>query len=76
MAYKFPARIAPEELIRAKQYPLLSGCGCRRTFEVWIYAGLLNSSRTHRVRLPSAKHAGRRVTTIDAFHWWQEQLQK
>jgi hypothetical protein len=75
MAYKFPARIASAETIRGKQFSLLPGCGCVRTFKVWVYRGLLNSSRTRRVRLPSQKHAGQRVTTIDAFLWWQQQLQ-
>lgn len=75
MKYRFPSRIDPDELIRAKQFARLPGCGSARTFGYWVAKGILTSDGTRRVLLPSLRMAGRRVTTVDAYNWWIEQLQ-
>lgn len=75
MSYRFPARIADDEVIRPKQFTKLPGCRSATTFNAWLYTGLLNSSRTERIKLPSKKINGARATTLDAYNWWQEALQ-
>lgn len=74
-AFAFPSPVEAKDVITPKTHASLAGCTARSTFYFWIQIGLLNASRTKRIKLPSMKLNGSRITTPSAHEWWLDQLQ-